>query len=204
MGKTRETTQQTDPYLTEVARQNVTRAQLAEQIPFMANRGGTIAGFTDPTLTGWNMNNSAAAAAGFGTNQYIPPAGETIGGIFAHSGAGHYDDMVRRSITPGRRDFIDSFFVGADGLPTAPAPTTPSSPQAQNSNMLPYYNVREGGEPSFSPDNPADYGSFGEFTGAVGKDVAALGDVGKSIGKGMASDFSSEFGGQGGGNGGTK
>ncbi len=112
MGKTREQKSEIDPRLTDASVRNLNRAEAAQMIPFQPNRGMTIAGFTPQQQAAFGMADDAATAFGFDSaGPYIPPAGETVGGIYGHSSAGHYDDMMRRSVSPFLQDYVNSFFI---------------------------------------------------------------------------------------------
>lgn len=117
MGKTRETQQSIDPRLTEAAVRNLDRAEAAGYIPFMPNRGATVAAFTPQQTAAFDMSNQAASAFGFSPlADYVPPPVVMTGGVAGHSAAPIYDEMKALSVDPARQQQIDSFFpaIGAN------------------------------------------------------------------------------------------
>ncbi len=121
MGKTRETEQSIDPKLSAASGRNLDRAEKAGMIPFMPNRGATIAAFTPQQRSAFNMSNDAAAAYGFETlGDYVPPPIVTTGGIAGHSPAAAYDEMKAASVPLALQQYIDSFFIDPYGHPSEP------------------------------------------------------------------------------------
>jgi hypothetical protein len=120
MGKTRETSNQIDPNLTAASRRNLERAEMAQMIPFMPNRGNTVAGFTPQQLAAFGMADNAATSMGFeSAGPYSGPDGSTVGGIYGHSAGGQYDDMMNKSVPMGMQDYINSFFHDPNGPPSS-------------------------------------------------------------------------------------
>ena len=111
MGKTRETSNEIDPYLSGKERNNLARSEKAALIPYLPNMGGTVAGFTPTQLDAFNMGDQAASAFGFTPSGYTPPEGEMNRGIMTHSPGDWYQDMKDESIPQAMQDYIDSFFI---------------------------------------------------------------------------------------------
>ena len=113
-GGSSNSSQQIDPGLTAAARDALDFASAGAAMPFSANRGVQIAGFTPQQEAGMAAADTAAAAFGLPSTGGVTgmPATETSAtGIQGYSTGGEFDAMRDASMSPGLQDALAQLFA---------------------------------------------------------------------------------------------